>query len=110
MKQVIRILIGLAPLMLCAGAAFASTSGFAALDTSLTGFGSLMQNGVGYGVGIAGASAFAYHFIVGHDWGQTIPKALTWGAGGAALHNAAVLTGTFGGAAAALIQVAHLVH
>jgi hypothetical protein len=104
-KKLVKVFATAAPLMLYAGAAFAATSGFASLDQSLTGFGNLMQNGVGYGVGIAGGSAFAYHFIIGHDWGQTIPKALTWGAGGAAIHNAAVLSGTFGGAAAALIHL-----
>jgi hypothetical protein len=99
-----RILTTTGLLLLYAGATFASTSGFASLDQSLTGFGNLMQNGVGYGLGIAGGAAFAYHFLLGSDWAHTIPRAMTWGASGAAVHNAAVLSGTFGGAAAALIQ------
>jgi hypothetical protein len=100
-----RVLISLTPLLLWAGAACASTSGFAQLDQSLTGFGNLMQNGVGYGVGITGAGVVGYHFIAGQDWGHTLPKAMCWGVAGAAVHNAAPLSAIFGGAAAALITV-----
>jgi TrbC/VIRB2 pilin len=103
-KRFVKVLAGVAPLMLYAGAACAATSGFASLNTSLNSFGDFMQNGVGYGVGIGGAAAFAYHFIVGSDWAHTIPKALTWGAGGAVVHNAGTLSGVFAGASSALIQ------
>jgi len=101
-----RILTLTVPLLLYGAAtALASTSGFAQLDQSLTGFGNIMQNGVGYGVGITGAGVVGYHFIAGQDWGHTLPKAMCWGIAGAAVHNAAPLSAIFGGAAAALIRL-----
>jgi hypothetical protein len=49
-----RILTLTAPLLLCAGAAFAANSGVSSIDTAFTSGGALVTNTLGFGMGLVG--------------------------------------------------------
>jgi hypothetical protein len=65
-----RILTMTAPLLLCAGAAFAANSGVGGIDSAFTAGGTLVTNTVGFGMGLVGVVGVGTGIRHGLEMGQ----------------------------------------
>ena len=70
-RKVLTMLATFAPLMLCAAAAFAATSGLPA-DTPITSFVNFISTDCAYGLTGVGFAAIAGHCVAGRDFGVTL--------------------------------------
>jgi hypothetical protein len=102
-----KVLVTLTPLMLMAGAAWASTSGVAQVDTALNTLGHV-AGATGYIVGGIGAVGIIHHIRSGSWLGAAEHLGLAT-FGGAVVYNYGALAPNFGGAASALVHstIAH---
>lgn len=99
-----RILTLTAPLLLCASAAWAATSGVAQIDGPLNTMGRVVQAG-GYIVGGVGTVGVIHHIRSGSWLGMLEHLGLTV-VGASAVVNYSAMAPSFGGTAAALIHSA----
>jgi hypothetical protein len=99
-----RVLIQLTPLMLIAGAAWASTSGIAPVDTALNTLGRVAE-ATGFMVGGVGTIGIIHHVRSGSWLGAAEHLGLAT-TGGAIVYNYPTIATMFGGSAAALVHSA----
>src|SRR5690349_3590057 len=99
-----RVLISLTPLLLMAGAAWASTSGIGALDQSLNALGKVAE-ATGFMIGGVGAVGIIHHVRSGSWLGAAEHLGLAT-TGGALVYNYPAYAGLFGGSASALVHSA----
>jgi hypothetical protein len=94
----------LGPLLLWAGAALASTTGIAGVDTAINAGGRLVEAGCGFAVGAVGISHLPGH-VIAHAWGHAVGHTILTLLGASLVTNYAAVAPTFGAAGAALITV-----
>ena len=99
-----KVLIQLTPLMLIAGAAWASTSGIGALDIALNAMGKAAE-ATGFLVGGVGTIGIIHHVRSGSWLGAMEHLGLAT-AGGALVYNYPSFATVFGGSASALVYAA----
>jgi hypothetical protein len=102
--RVLKILATLTPLMLVAGAAWASVSGVAQVDTALNTLGNV-AGATGYIVGGIGTVGIIHHIRSGSWLGAAEHLGLAT-FGGAVIYNYHALAPSFGGAGSALVHSA----
>jgi hypothetical protein len=97
-----QVLVTLTPLMLVAGAAWASTSGIAAIDTSLNTLGNVAK-ATGFMIGGVGCIGIIHHVRSGSWLGAAEHLGLAT-TGGALVYNYPTFATLFGGSASALVH------
>jgi hypothetical protein len=104
MRTLTKVLVTLTPLMLIAGAAWASTSGIAPVDTALNTLGRVAE-ATGFMVGGVGTIGIIHHVRSGSWLGAAEHLGLAT-TGGAIVYNYPTIATMFGGSAAALVHSA----
>src|SRR5215472_10931134 len=92
------------PLLLWAGAALASTTGIAGVDTAINSGGRLVEAGCGFAVGAVGISHLPGH-VIAHAWGHAVGHTMLTLLGASLVTNYAAVAPTFGAAGAAVITI-----
>jgi hypothetical protein len=93
-------------LMVFTGAALASTTGIAGVDTAINAGGRLVEAGVGFVVGAVGISHLPGH-VIAHAWGHAVGHTFLSLLGASMVTNYAALAPTFGAAGSVLITLAN---
>ena len=105
-RKFVTMMTVLGPLLLWAGAALASTTGIAGVDTAINAGGRLVEAGCGFAVGAVGISHLPGH-VIAHAWGHAVGHTILTLLGASLVTNYAAVAPTFGAAGAALITVAN---
>lgn len=105
-RKLLTTLATFAPLVLCAGAALAATSGLPA-DAPITSFVNFISTDVAYGLVGTGFAAVAGHCVMGRDFGMTMHHGIGAMAGGGLCSQIQPAAAALGLSAGALI---HLIH
>jgi hypothetical protein len=105
-RKFVTMMTVLGPLLLWAGAALASTTGIAGVDTAINAGGRLVEAGCGFAVGAVGISHLPGH-VIAHAWGHAVGHTILTLLGASLVTNYAAVAPTFGAAGAALITIAN---
>jgi TrbC/VIRB2 pilin len=105
-RKLLTALATFGPLMLCAAAAFAATSGLP-VDPTITTFTNFISTDVAYGLVGAGFAGIATHCVTGRDFGFTMQHSVGALVGGGLCSQVTPAAAALGLSAGALI---HLVH
>lgn len=108
-RKVLTALATIAPLMLCAAAALAATSGLPA-DAPITAFTNFISTDVAYGLVGVGFGAIAGHCVMGRDFGFTLNHGVGAMAGGGLCSQIPAAAAGLGLSPGALIHLAPVVH
>src|SRR5215469_1203412 len=98
-----RIAVLTAPMVLCAGAALAATSGWG-VDAPLTAAGDLLQTSGGYLAGITAIGGAGVGLAVRRDWHDALYGGICGLAGGGLMTNANATLGVVGSSPGALLH------
>jgi hypothetical protein len=105
-RKLLTALATFAPLVLCAGAALAATSGLPP-DAPIADFINFISTDVAYGLTGVGFAAIAGHCVAGRDFGVTLHHGVGALVGGGLCSQVQPAAATLGLSAGALIQLAH---
>jgi hypothetical protein len=110
-RKFVTMMTVLSPLLLWAGAALASTTGIAGVDTAINAGainagGRMVEAGCGFAVGAVGISHLPGH-VIAHAWGHAVGHTMLTLLGASLVTNYAAVAPTFGAAGAALITIAN---
>jgi TrbC/VIRB2 pilin len=105
-RKVLTMLATFGPLMLCAAAAFAATSGLPA-DAPVTGLVNFISTDVAYGLTGVGFAAIAGHCVAGRDFGVTLHHGVGALVGGGLCSQVQPAAAALGLSAGALIHFVH---
>jgi hypothetical protein len=105
-RKFVTMMTVLGPLLLWAGAALASTTGIAGVDTAINAGGRLVEAGCGFAVGAVGISHLPGH-VIAHAWGHAVGHTILTLLGASLVTNYAAVAPTFGAAGAVLITIAN---
>jgi hypothetical protein len=103
-RKLLTMLATFGPLLLCAAAAFAATSGLPA-DGPVTTFVNFISTDVAYGLVGTGFAAVAGHCVMGRDFGMTLHHGIGAMVGGGLCSQIQPAAATLGLSAGALIHL-----